>query len=295
MNLYAELTPCDDLVIDARKPRYSLHSTSEVAHFTLFGQPPYQYPCASQRIHKACNIINPLHLRPDVGYPDTMFTKIKSSLKLHKARRSTGDLPIAEHVCHACGQTLIQSDDNIDTFAARPYELYEHRDRNRASWNSSGFSDSGYGSLSNSQDFSPLVQQGVSQPEVPTQPFARRSTTHSPDTYSDDDEFDLSASARTTEPAGFETPEYMHGFNSPPPSLDSVPEKRKSASRYARLNELPVASPGTIPSQHAALEAEIIQDESRSDRKRRTLQSLESLIVRPSSFGRLGIRRTRND
>ncbi|KAK7730591.1 hypothetical protein SLS53_008981 [Cytospora paraplurivora] len=243
---------------------------------------------------EACDVLKPIDLPPDLDKPDAMFTKFKSSLKVHKTRHSTGSFTITEHVCHACGQTVAQSNDNTEDFAARPYEVYEKRERR--SWRSSGFSDSGYGSFNSSQDFDPLIRLGATQqPEPHTQEFPRHPT-HTPGNYLDDDELeDLSASERVTDPAGFETPEYMYEFSSSPPSFNRESETGKSQSRYARLNELPVASPGTLPSQHAALEAEIGQDEIRCHRKRSTLQSLESLLVGPSSLGRLVSRRMRID
>ena len=224
-----------------------------------------------------------------------MFKKIRRSLKDHKTRPDAGhSVETGDHVCHACGQSLRQPGGASDEFVARPYELYEPRDR--SSWSGSGFSDSGYGSFSSSQNFESMFQLGATQPTTCVQPSARRST-YTTSIYSDDDHMeDLSLQETPAEPAHMDTLDYDHLFDVPPRSFSKSSERWKPRSRYARLNELPAASPETLALNYdafAASDAAAFQEGTEPEKKRKTIRRIESLVLRPSQLGRLASRRMR--
>lgn len=225
-----------------------------------------------------------------------MFKKIRRSLREHKTRPvADHSIETDEHICHACGQRLRQPGGNSDDFAARPYELYEPTGRDSWSPSESGFSDSGYGSFSSSRHFDSMLQLGGTQSGTRVEPSARRST-YTTSIYSDDDHFEELPHETTAEPAHMNTPEYEHLFDVSSQPSKKTSQRWKPRSRYAKLNELPVASPGVFPYQYdgfAASDASALQENNEPEKKRRTLRSLESLSLRPSQFGRLASRRMR--
>lgn len=213
-----------------------------------------------------------------------MFQKIRRSLGDHKTSHAADNvLDCEQHICHACGQHISQPFENGDEFLARPYELYEPS--NRDSWNSAGFSDSGYGSLSGSQKAESLLQLGgpCTQSTTFVRPSSRRST-YTTSIYSNEDDLECVSSLQdTAEPVHMQTPGYQHSFELPPRSSTKTSRSWKPKSRYARLNELPAASPGT---PLVDCEMDIREDEAKSGKKKRVIQCLETLLPRPSSFQR---------
>lgn len=227
-----------------------------------------------------------------------MFQKIRRSLRDHRTSPAADNLLDCEqHICHACGQHMTRPFEDGDDFLARPYELYEANEpRDRDSWNSSNFSDSGYGSFSSSQKAESLLQLGgpCTQSTIIVRPPSRRST-YTISTYSNEDDLeDLSPIQVPAESAQMQPTEYQHLFDLPARTSTRTSQSWKPKSRYARLNELPAASPGALRLNHNT-NTWTREEETKSGKKKRTIQYLESLLSRPSSLGRLNLRRTRNE
>lgn len=222
-----------------------------------------------------------------------MFQKIRRSLKDYKTRPT---VETEQHVCHACGQNLRQPAGHGDDSVSRSYELYEPRDS--GSWDGSGLSDSGYGSFSSSKTFGSLLQADGTPSDTFVQPPARRST-YTASIYSGEDDSEYQSQLDLApETARARRPEYDHLLDMQPRSSSKSSGKWRHRSRYARLNELPAASPGTFQFQHdniSAFETGITQEETGPEKKRRTIHSLETLTLRPSSFKKLATRRTRHE
>lgn len=217
------------------------------------------------------------------------------------------------HICHACGQHMSQpSEGNGTEFLARPYyETYEHDPRDRTIRDSSGLSDSGYGSsFSDPQDAGSRGLQlgGGSDTHLPSTTLPDTTSSGRSPTYTDSiysSEVDLESKSPLDTPKEPErsrqTPELQHG--SPqrlPPRAPTTTRSRcclGPRSRYARLNELPAASPGTSPLDDG-MESSIVRYRDDEAGKKRVLTGLRSLFPRvssSSSFRRLDFCRVRHN
>ncbi|KUI66710.1 hypothetical protein VM1G_11428 [Cytospora mali] len=224
-----------------------------------------------------------------------MFQKIKRSLRDHSIRPATDNVLESERdTCHTCGQSLIHPVSNGDNFVAKPYELYEPRDR--GSWNSSGFSDSGYGSFSSSKSSGSLLQLDgtYTRSETLFQPPTRRSTSISSAYSTDAGLEEPSTVEMTVKSAQRDTPGYQHSFHISPQSSNGTSQEWKPRSRYAILNELPATTSEKLPYNYdvpivEALDVGIHQDGIESG-KEKAMKRLQSLLLRSSSLKKLVLR-----
>lgn len=156
------------------------------------------------------------------------------SLKLDK-KKDSGDAlktPVPPY-CHACGQRT----PNQSTFSG----FSSPRNEDRSSWNSFSRSDSGYGSsATSSSSSSQRSGAGDSVVSIPAPPS--RQGTYSSSIYSNDE-----STHETVETIPVIVEErYDYEFDLPPRTLSTYSEKFKPKSRYAKLNELPAASPRSL-------------------------------------------------
>lgn len=216
---------------------------------------------------------------------DTMFRKFRRSVREDKAKSQ--DNAVSHHVCHECGQSLRHTIDAsfVDTATARQYE--SHGPGKRDSWNDSSSSDSGYGGSQHSD-----VQLDLSNDHSSTSiPLPTRRPTYNSSIYSEASTFEQPSRHQVViGPSQAGPPTYDHLFELPPRSFSNYSDKWKPKSRYARLNELPAASPRALafPDDALALNAGVEPMPAPTEKKR------ISLVLHPSSLRRLSARRSKN-
>ncbi|KAJ0120427.1 hypothetical protein J7T55_015154 [Diaporthe amygdali] len=217
-----------------------------------------------------------------------MFRKFRKSTRGGKATLPEGGS--SHHVCHECGQSLKSTINSppADQVAATPYKSTYPESRGSSDISSS--SDSGYGSMGSSRHSEARLDFSDNH-STTSIPLPTRRPTYNSSIYSDASTFDRPARhQRMVEPSQVATPTYDHLFDLPPRTFTNYSEKWKPKSRYARLNELPAASPRAFafPDDVLVPNTDVESDRTSTEKKRR------SLILRPSSFRRLTARRSKS-
>ncbi|KAI3393991.1 hypothetical protein diail_3352 [Diaporthe ilicicola] len=218
---------------------------------------------------------------------DTMFRKFRKSVREDKA--SPQNTQGSHHVCHECGHSLTDTIDTsyADQVIARRYE--SNRARKRDSWNGSSSSDSGYGSSSSRH--SDIRLELSDDHSSTTTPLPVRRPTYNSSIYSEASTFEQSSLHQVmVDPPQVGAPTYDHLFDLPPRTFTNYSEKWKPKSRYARLNELPAASPRALafPDDVMDLHTDVEPVPAPTEKKRM------SLSLRPSSLRRFSARRSKS-
>lgn len=196
--------------------------------------------------------------------------------------------------CHTCGQkTPSQS-----TFGGS----VSSANGKRASWNSFPASDSGYESFASggSQTSGSLAGDGHSVVSVSSMAPPRRQNTCSSSVYSNDDDEDLEEEVGTVEPFPIIIEEAKnYAFELPPRTLSTYSDKWKPKSRYAKLNDLPAASPRSLYFEDILydLDAGIERDEKPESKRKRGRWHKASLSVAslPTHLKRLSLGNLRKE
>lgn len=189
--------------------------------------------------------------------------------------------------CHTCGQKT----PNQSTFGGS----FSSSNKNRASWNSFSASDSGYESFASggSQTSGSQAGDGHSVVSIPSVTPPRRQNTYTSSVYSNDDDEDLEDEIGTVEPFPIIIEEAnKFDFDLPPRTLSNYSDKWKPKSRYAKLNELPVASPRSLYFSEEVFDLSAgIERDVKSESKRRSRWHRASLSVStlPTHLKRLSL------
>lgn len=237
-----------------------------------------------------------------------LLKKFRSSLRLDK-RKSSATLEVEpeQAYCSNCGQRT----PNRSTFGAISSRSYS---ADRSSWNGSAASDSGYGSAlssSSSQASSPPAPARDAH-AVDFMPPPSRRTTYSSSVYSNEENpFDtldhIPMTVEECDEEMFDLPavavaEYHEDhFGLPPRTLSSYSSDWTAKSRYARLNELPAASPRALMFPDdvfdfgAGIEVEDGKDESKRKRGRWHMRRNLSVNTLPSQLRRLSLGKSNKD
>lgn len=199
------------------------------------------------------------------------------SLKLDKKNGGGGgdalETPVAPY-CHSCGQRTPSHSTFGSSSSSSSFSSASNGDR--SSWNSSYRRRSGGGSrcdglASSSSSQASGSRAGDSVVSIPAPP-SRRGTysssiySHDGSAHDDDDDDDA------VDPFPVIVEEcYEYEFGLPPRTLSNYSAKLKPRSRYAKLNELPAASPRSLlfPEDLYDLDAGIERGESKEASKRK--------------------------
>lgn len=236
-----------------------------------------------------------------------MLKRFRRSLKLEKNKDTSTNFSVPESpFCHSCGQMTPQAstfDGEMtpqgNTFSI-PYTSFSSTGEDELSyWKSSQRSDSGYGSFSNGSQTSESQAEEDNNSSIFSFSAPTRQSTYSSSIYSNDNDESSPTEPFPTLPVIVQEPEY-DTLNLPLRKLSDSSEKAKPRSKYARLNDLPVASPRALAFPNDVFDDFSAGIEEGESAKARTLRKKRSkwggsLVILPSQLRRLSLGKKEND